>query len=178
MPNHLVRAGVAAVLLLGLAACDPMLPPAAVVEPEPDPRPPVVAYDTAYTVYWNNSFGPNSIADSARIVVRDSAAFAEALRERGVTQVPGPWQTDFSRFAVIIAAQGGRGTGGYGICVDSVRVHDGQATAYITRKETPGWSQAATRPMHIVRTVVRDEPITFVERVSDVLCQPSWIAQP
>jgi hypothetical protein len=177
--NGFVRAGIAVLLLSGVAACDQRLTSGPGDDAIPEPEPPVMAYDTSYTVFWNNAFGRSGLADSARIVVRDSAMFADVLRERGISQVPDSWQTDFSRYTVIVAPQGARPSGGYGICVDSVRIRDGQATAYVTRTETPGFSgQAATRPVHIIRTDVRDEPLTFVERTSDVPCQPSWIAQP
>jgi hypothetical protein len=177
MPNHLVRAGATAVLLLGLAACDPMLPPAPVVEPEPDPQPPVVAYDTAYTIFW--SALTSRFSDSTRIVVRDSASFAELLKQYDYAEIPERWRTDFSRYAVIVAALGARPMGGYGICIDSVRVRGDQATAYLTKlPESIGGVMIPTQPVHIVRTPVRNEPLIFVEEKSNRRCDPSWTTQP
>jgi len=169
--NDLVRAGIAAVLLLGLWACESELP---LEQPEPEPR--VVAYDTAYTIAWEAT---SRFADSTRIVVRDSAAFAELLEQYDYTTIPERWETDFSRYAVIIAALGVRPMGGYAICIDSVRVRDGQATVYITRSEIGFGAAIPTRPVHIVRTVIRDQPLVYVEQQrSDTRCEPSWAPQP
>lgn len=162
-------AGLAALLLMGLGACD------ALRATGTGRRPPQA--DSSYTILWRSQ--TSEFRDSVRVALRDSAALRAFLSQHGYEEVPEKWRTDFERHIVLVAGLGARQTAGYAICVDSVRARPPGATAYVTRIESGGGQQWVTAPVHAVRTRVRDAPLVFEETILDEgMCEPSLEVEP
>ena len=72
---------------------------------------------------------------------------------------------DFTRDLVLVAAMGGRGTGGYAVTIDSIYRHERGTVAYVTESE-PGphcyTTQALTAPAVGVAVPKEVAPIQFV----------------
>jgi len=86
--------------------------------------------------FTNNS----AIWDSLRVVIRDTEAWRkiwEWIHHNPGQQFPPLPEIDFSREMVVVAALGGRPTGGYGIIVDRAYERDNRLEI-IVRSQTPG----------------------------------------
>jgi hypothetical protein len=118
----------------------------------------------------------SGLRDSARLVVRDSAAW-RALWGRlhasrgGIPALP---PVDFAREMLVVAALGARGTGGYTILVDSAFAAADGGAVIAVRTLSPGprcgVTGAVTHPVDIARLARRDGPVAFRERALVVDC--------
>ena len=112
-------------------------------------------------MYYDNGM---AFADSARIVVRDSAAW-QAIWQRATHSQPSPPPmpaVDFSREMIVVAAAGRMKPGDL-IHVDSIGLH-GSTTALVVRTMvTCQPFPADAFPFEIVRIPRRDGPVQFIE---------------
>jgi hypothetical protein len=122
------------------------------------------------------SFTDSAISDSLRLVIRDTEAWRKVWERIYQTQSPTPPlpEIDFSREMLIVAALGGRPTGGYGIVVD--RAYErGDRLEVIVRKQTPGKTclntQAVTHPVDIVRLPKTERSVVFRETEVAHVCK-------
>ena len=147
---------VAGALLVLLAGCSHGIPVIA-----PQPRVTLQPLSAAAQVYYDNGM---AFADSARIVVRDSATWRTTW-QRATRSQPSPPPmpiVDFSRDMIVVAAAG-RMKPGDAIHVDSIGTH-GSLTVLVVRTIVacqPFPSDAY--PFEIVRIPRRDGPVQFVE---------------
>ena len=111
-----------------------------------------------------------------RLVVRDQAAWITAWSSLWPNGVPIPAlpAVDFSKDMIVIAALGGRNTGGYSIFVDSARAAASGLVVFVGTS-SPGrhciTTQAFTQPVDIARVPRTEAAVAFVDvpRVED--CQ-------
>lgn len=110
----------------------------------------------------------SAIGDSLRVVIRDAEAWRkvwERIHYSPVQPFPPLPEFDFSREMVIVAALGGRPTGGYGIIVDPYE--RGGRLEVIVIKQTPGkaciTTQMTTAPVDIVRLSKTERSVVFRE---------------
>lgn len=104
-----------------------------------------------------------------RTVIRDQSAWESfwANATKNFTNPPAVPSVDFAQEMVIVAAMGGRPTGGYSIAIESA--HEAGATVYVTVREiSPGANcvvtQAGTSPVTAARVPRRDGTVLFIER--------------
>ena len=108
-------------------------------------------------------------ADSARLVIRDAAAWANFWRRvhSNSGEAPALPAVDFAGEMVLAAAMGTRATGGYTIHIDSARIA-GEAIEVFVRSVSPGptcgTTAAITEPVAAVATTRSDLPPRFIER--------------
>jgi hypothetical protein len=128
-------------------------------------------FDESLDSYYRYSSGHS---DSARLVIRDPAAWEELWAR--MTSNHGPKRpapaVDFSREMVIAVAMGTRASGGFGIRVTEVNASVGEITATVVSTSpgrTCGTTAALTAPMDVVRVPRTSLPVRFVEQraVSD-----------
>lgn len=111
----------------------------------------------------------SGLEDSARMVVRDSAAWNSVWKRIHGTagEVPGLPPIDFASEIIVVAAMGHRSSGGYSIFVDSARQRVG-GLEVLVRQVSPGRdcgvTAALTQPVDVARIASRLEPVTFRER--------------
>jgi hypothetical protein len=117
----------------------------------------------------------SGIADSVRLVVRDSAAWRrawQAIHRPFIPQPPIP-RIDFGHEMVIVAALGRRPSEGYGIVIEDAAQDSGAITVGI-RKTSPGTgcllSAAVTQPVDVARLPASEQPVLFRERNVVVPC--------
>lgn len=111
-----------------------------------------------------------------RLVIRDQAAWITAWSSLWPNGVPIPAlpAVDFSKDMIVIAALGGRSTGGYSIFVDSARTTASGLVVFVGTS-SPGrhciTTQAFTQPVDIARVPSTEAAVAFVDvpRVED--CQ-------
>lgn len=111
-----------------------------------------------------------------RLAIRDQAAWVAAWRSLWPNGMAAPAlpAVDFSKDMIVIAALGGRSTGGYSIFVDSARATASGLVVFIGTS-SPGrhcvTTQAFTQPVDIARMPRTDAAVAFVDvpRVED--CQ-------
>ena len=124
--------------------------------------------DEAFTVF-------SGLADSSRLIVRDSAAWrgAWAAIHRPFIPPPPVPHVDFDREMVVIAALGRRPSEGYGIAIEDA-VQDGGAIEIGIRKTSPGngcmTSAVVTQPVDVARLPASDQPVRFRERNVVMAC--------
>ena len=143
-------------LLVVLAACSHGVPVIA-----PQPRITLRLLPDSAQVYYDNGL---AFADSARIVVRDSAAWRAVWQRATRPQASPPPMPDidFSREMIVVAAAG-RMKPGDAIHVDSIGDY-GSTTVLTVRTVTacqPFPSDAY--PFEIIRIPRRDGPVQFIE---------------
>jgi hypothetical protein len=114
------------------------------------------------------SFAYNSgLAESARLVVRDPAAWQQVWSMLGNSASPAAPPVDFAAEMVVVAALGTRPTGGYSIFVDSA-YRRADHIEVVVRKVAPGSScgttQALTQPADVARIPASSLPVRFRER--------------
>ena len=82
---------------------------------------------------------------------------------------------DFGKEALIVAAMGTRGTGGYSISVEGVGESDGKLFVEVL-EVSPGpnclLTQALTAPVHAVRAPLRNGEVVFTEVAKVQSCGP------
>ena len=117
----------------------------------------------------------SGIPDRRRLYIDNQAEWAELWADVAANIQPPPPvpQIDFANEAVVVAAMGMRGTGGYSITIEGV--YEGEGKLFVAVRETsPGSNcivtQATTAPVHAVRTARRSLPIQFVERKETKMC--------
>lgn len=127
----------------------------------PQPKVTLEPLGDSAQVYYDNGM---AFADSARIVVRDSATW-RAIWQRATSPQPSPPPMpviDFSRDMIVVAAAGRMKPGDL-IHVDSIGVH-GSLTVLVVRTMVacqPFPTDAF--PFEIVRVPRRDGPVQFIE---------------
>jgi hypothetical protein len=143
-------------LAVAFSACSHGVPVIA-----PQPRITLQPLGDAAQVYYDNGM---AFADSARLVVRDSATWRTTW-QRATRPQPSPPPMpviDFSREMVVVAAAG-RMKPGDAIHVDSIGVH-GSLTVLTVRTITACQPFPADAfPFEIIRIPRRDGPVQFVE---------------
>jgi hypothetical protein len=123
------------------------------------------------------SFADNSgMRESERLVVRDETTWRTvwAAIWRNSTTVPEVPSIDFAREMLVVAALGQRGTGGFGILVESARMtNDGLAVRI--RTFAPGarcvTTQALTQPVDVARLPRSDGAVRFRDVAVVVDCK-------
>ena len=110
----------------------------------------------------------SGIGDSLRVVIGDGAswrAYWQRVHARVAPAPPVP-EVDFTRDVVILAALGTRGSGGYGIRIDSA-YDAGAYVEVVVRRSAPGSgclvTAAFTQPVDVVRIPARKVPVRFRE---------------
>jgi hypothetical protein len=113
--------------------------------------------------------------DSARIVVRDSAAWRRAWETIHRPFIPAPPvpRIDFERDMIVVAALGRRPTEGYGVVIEEA-TQDTSGMEIVVRKTSPGAGcltpAAVTQPVDVARLPASDQPVRFRERNVVVPC--------
>ena len=111
----------------------------------------------------------SGIDDSVRVVIRDAGSWDEYWRRLHARVMPAPSlpAVDFGREMVVLAALGARGSGGFGIRIDSAY----DASTYVevvVRRSAPGnrclVTAAFTQPVDLVRLPSRSVAVRFRER--------------
>lgn len=108
----------------------------------------------------------SGIGETSRMVVASEAAWNSVVG-RIYSQGAQRPAIDFASEMVIVAAMGGRPTGGYRITVERA-VRTASEVVVEVVETSPGRScgttQALTAPVHAVRIARQDVPVRFVER--------------
>lgn len=166
MPRFVSVALVAAVAIL--SACSGL-------ELEPEPSGPLVpmtrlrAEPYSFTYY-------SGIKTFERLVVRDAAAWQTVWTQihTGRTPVTPPPTVDFSREMIVVAAMGGRGSGGYGILLERATEDRADGIAITVLSTSPGSNcvvtLAVTAPVDIARLPLLAGPVRFYERSETTAC--------
>jgi len=111
----------------------------------------------------------SGFSTATRAVVADGQSWAGTWAQLYSGTQPKPPQPDidFTKDCVIVAALGGRPTGGFGINIDSIVGYNGGTVVYVTTS-APGPNSATTQlftqPVELVRLTRPPEPIVFQER--------------
>jgi hypothetical protein len=145
-------------LLVLLSACSHGVP----VILAPEPRMTLQPLPDSAQVYYDNGL---AFADSARLVVRDSAAW-RAIWQRATRPQASPPpmpDIDFNREMVVVAAAG-RMKPGDVIHVDSIGVY--RSTTVLTVRTVTACQPFPydAYPFEIIRIPRRDGPVQFIER--------------
>lgn len=160
MYRHTVAVAFAALILGACANADFLLPQPA-VEGEPIQIERLRAEPYPLTPY-------SGLADSARIVVRDTETWRATWSAIWRTHSPEPAlpNVDFSREMLVVAALGTRSSGGYSILVDSAYQHNDHVEV-VVRKISPGSrcfvTGALTQPVDVARLPRSPLPVRFRE---------------
>jgi len=116
------------------------------------------------------------LRDSARIVVRDAEAWRSMWNRlyEGMSPIPTLPEIDFSKEAIIVAALGQRGSGGYGVIFKSASEDDAGGINVVVLSSTPdrncGLPTVLTQPVDVARIPNRYASIRFIERNEVVKC--------
>ena len=119
----------------------------------------------------------SGFANPARIIVRDAAQWGLVWAQinAGVTPLPARPDIDFSREMVLVAAMGGRNSGGFGILIDDATAFDTDGVAFALRLIEPGShcvvTAALTSPVDVARLPRRDGIVTFTEQLQVHDCE-------
>lgn len=118
----------------------------------------------------------SGLRERARLVIRDADTWEQIWLQVTAHYQPQPPvpEVDFGSSMIVLAAMGGRATGGYAISVDDVYEAEGRLYAMV-RETSPGpgcgVTTALTAPMTAVLVPGRDGPVEFVEQVEELVCQ-------
>ncbi|HET7234365.1 MAG TPA: protease complex subunit PrcB family protein [Longimicrobium sp.] len=164
--HHLALAGIAA--LLAGAACSAPTGSSAPIDGEKSSASNVLPITRLraepYPLTTNSG-----IFDSVRVVISDPAHWQQTWSDiwnRHSPEPPAP-QIDFTREMLVVAALGGRNSGGYGILVDSAYQRSDHVEV-VLRKESPGarcaTTAALTQPVDVARIPVTGQAVRFRER--------------
>jgi hypothetical protein len=120
----------------------------------------------------------SGLVDPARMVIDDAATLASVWERVFVNQSEPPPlpSVDFRRERVIVAALGGRPSGGYGIELASADVEGGEIVVEVvstTVGENCAVSQALTQPVDVAKIPRRRTGIRFVEHAAVRNCSKS-----
>jgi hypothetical protein len=111
----------------------------------------------------------SGFGESQRLVVRDPGTWASVWARAYALQTPVPSlpEVDFSKEMVLVAALGGRPTGGYDIAIEGV-LAEAEATRAFVTATAPGrncvTTQALTQPVVAVRVSAAEGAVEFEER--------------
>ena len=125
---------------------------------------PVTRLRPGYTFTFNSGY-----TAPARQVVRSEGEWRAvwAKLHQNVMPQPAVPAIDFGREMVLVAALGGRSSGGYSILVDSV-YDAGSTLRAVVRKSSPGAgcivTAALTQPVDVVRVPASARGVGFVDR--------------
>ena len=111
------------------------------------------------------------MADSARLVVRDSVAWRavwDRIQAKRSPKVPPP-TINFTREMVVLIGLGTRGSTGHSIQVDSIRAREsgGVLEVHITKTRPTSGTEVgmlATAPLDVVRLPRRSGKVRFIEQ--------------
>jgi PrcB C-terminal len=122
-----------------------------------------------------NAYSYSGFQEPARLVITDDQAWASAWATlmQPSPGASGPPHIDFSAQMVLLAAMGGRNTGGYSI--DMTEAASTADTLYVSVLETsPGTScittDALTSPVALTRVVRFDGEVKFLENAKTIDC--------
>ena len=124
----------------------------------------------SYTYY-------SGFTESARLVVRDAAHWSTVWAQIHATVSPLPArpEVDFSREMIIVAAMGGRNSGGFGILIDDATAIGLDGVAVTVRSIAPGSrclvTGALTAPVDVARLPRRTGVVQFTERTQVRDCE-------
>jgi hypothetical protein len=118
----------------------------------------------------------SGLRDSLRTVIRDRAAFAElwARMYASYGERPAVPDVDCEREMIVVAALGTRGTGGFGIYLDSASIAGNTLLVHVRRVEPGpncGTTQALTEPVDLARVPRDARPVRFVEHSAVHQCE-------
>ena len=117
----------------------------------------------------------SGVGEPARLVIRDEPLWRAtwAAIWSPVEPQPAVPAVDFAREMVVVAARGGRPSGGYGIVVDSATLHGATLVVHV-RATSPGprcsVTGALTAPVDAARLPRHDGPVEFRERAEVTRC--------
>lgn len=137
--------------------------------PEPTPLGPEVPLVRLRAEPYSFTFY-SGLSTPARWVVRDPAAWHSIWSRihAGVTPQPPVPVFDFSREVIVVAAMGGRGTGGYTILLEGANedATGGITIRVLSTSPGPGClvTQASTAPVDVASMPLRPGPVRFSER--------------
>lgn len=124
------------------------------------------------------SFTYNSgLAQPQRIVVREVDSWRSIWAEifKTYSHVPELPQVDFTEEMIVVAALGGRSTGGFSIFIDGANEAGSGGTVVMVRAVSPGAhcgvTTAFTQPVDIARLPRRDGAVRFVDRAEVFDCR-------
>ena len=110
----------------------------------------------------------SGVSDHRRTVIRSSPEWLALWEEAHATVIPrpDPPEVDFTREMVLVAAMGGRPTGGYSISIPTVKREGGEAYA-VVETVSPGptcfTTQAFTAPVVALRVPLLEGPVHWIE---------------
>jgi hypothetical protein len=165
--NNFVRLSAFTFAILGSACTNSELS----TSPPGTPIPVVRLRSEPYSFTYKSGF-----VNPARLVVRDAAHWQTvwAQIQQGGSPVPSLPDIDFSREMLVVAALGGRPTGGYSILIEGASEPSHNLTAVAIRSISPGrrcfTTQAVTEPVDIARLPRREGVVRFVERSEITRC--------
>ena len=119
----------------------------------------------------------SGFAEPARLVVRDAVQWSAvwARIHAGVTPQPARPEVDFSREMIIVAAMGGRNSGGFGILIEDATAIGSDGVAVTVRSIAPGSrcivTGALTAPVDVARLPRRNGVVQFTERMQTHDCE-------
>ena len=117
----------------------------------------------------------SGVGEPARVVIRDEPLWRATWTAIWATHQPAPAlpAVEFAHEMVVVAALGGRSSGGYGIVVDSATVHGATLVVHV-RSTSPGprcfVTAALTAPVDAARLPRHDGPVEFRERAEVTSC--------
>jgi hypothetical protein len=120
----------------------------------------------------------SGIADSLRIVIRDSTTWREYWRLLNTPFIPEPKLpvVDFDHEMIVLVALGSRPSAGYGIVIESAVADSGRLLITV-RRLAPGSHCAVgaviTHPVDIVSVPAREGGVEFSDQVETSNCQKS-----
>ena len=121
----------------------------------------------------------SGIADSQRVVIRDSSAWRQywTAVHRPFIPAPAVPDVDFSREMIVLVSMGTRPSGGFVIRIDSAMT-DAQRLLVQVTQIVPGRGCAVpavvTRPVDLARVPATPLPVSFAERVEKTDCLSGW----
>lgn len=117
----------------------------------------------------------SGVGDRLRTVIVDAVSWTSLWNDAyagRIPQVPVP-SIDFAGTSIIVAATGGRPTGGFSIAIEKVYDADGVLYALVVATSpgpTCGVTQATTAPLAAVRVGRPEANVVFVEKSVTRLC--------
>lgn len=117
----------------------------------------------------------SNLANEARMVVRTRAEWEDlwAAATDGLEPTTGAPPVDFSRRMVLVAAMGGRATGGFEVRFESVS-EDRERLYAVVAETSPGagclTTQGFTAPVSAISVPLSGKPVNFVRRAKTLSC--------
>jgi hypothetical protein len=117
----------------------------------------------------------SGLADSLRLVVRDSAAWRTVWNRINQPFIPPPSlpPVDFARTMIVVVSLGREPSGGYDVVIDSAR-SDGRSIDVVLHRITPGGGcpveAVVTAPVDVARLPATPLPVRFRDIVTTSSC--------